>query len=516
MTIFCFRDYEKSKRRRYSNQEAHKDEPEDPEEELSTKNLGSKVKEAVQQASQERCSLAVAEAKNLKMENKELQKNSEIQMKKMEEMRRKNEELEKTRSLLEGTTKEQQERISNLIAKCIQLEKERNTLEEEKRNQLAKYRKEIENERDELDDQLTELQVKYKEAQEHLKKAQLNANTAISGDDEELNMLRSKCSELELELKSKNAQLDAQEIDLKSKEEKVVELEDKVVKLEEKIVKLEEIKQHRSKIAIAYGDRNKEYIKLQKAKDELQKTAEEKENYCAEIQKTFEGERLELQKAADEKNKECERLQKLLYEKQKLLDEKQIDNVQLSGERDVLEKNIKQNVLTQLATLETVKAECSREKEERERISAKADLLEKKLIAKEAEITALLGQKESVVAAVDQPKKKVTEKETESARSLASEKKKAVDEAAVLKRRLEAAEMELGNLRQSVQLNNHSMESSGKNKDKDAMDIKMEALQAALVQKEKLIEALKKELAANQDHLRKVIRCLRLICLTNT
>merc|ERR1719295_740923 len=60
------RDYEKSKRRRYSNQEAHKDEPEDPEEELSTKNLGSKVKEAVQQASQERCSLAEAEAKNLK------------------------------------------------------------------------------------------------------------------------------------------------------------------------------------------------------------------------------------------------------------------------------------------------------------------------------------------------------------------------------------------------------------------------------------------------------------------
>ena len=111
----------------------------------------------------------------------------------------------------------------------------------------------------------------------------------------------------------------------------------------------------------------------------------------------------------------------------------------------------------------------------------------------------------------------VKENETESARSLASEKKKAVDEAAVLKRRLEAAEMEIGNLRQSaVHLNNHTMESSGKNKDKDAMDIKMEELQAALVQKEKLIEALKKELAANQDHLRKVIICLRLICLTNT
>merc|ERR1711974_425092 len=109
----------------------------------------------------------------------------------------------------------------------------------------------------------------------------------------------------------------------------------------------------------------------------------------------------------------------------------------LSGERDVLEKNIKQNVLTQLATLETVKAECSREKEERESILAKADLLEKKLSAKETEIAALLGQKESVVAEADQLKKKVKEKETESAGSLASEKKKAVDEAGVLRSRLE-------------------------------------------------------------------------------
>merc|ERR1712108_47800 len=321
-----------------------------PKEEPSTKNLGSKVKEAVQQASQVRCSLAEAEAKNLKMENKELQKNSEIQMKKMEEMRRKNEELKMNCSLLEDSTKDQQERISNLISKLDRAEQEKATLEEEKRNHLAEYKIEIDKERNDIDEQLTELKVKYNEVQEHLKRAHLNENTAISRDDEELNMLRNKCSELELELKSKNVQLDAQEIDLKSKEEK--------------IVRLEEIKLQRAKEAIAYGDRNRENKKLQKANDELQKTAEEKENYCVKIQKAFEVERLELRE-------NCARLQKLL-------DEKQNDNAQLSGERDVLEQNIKQNVLTQLSTLETVKAECSREKEERERISAKADLLEKK------------------------------------------------------------------------------------------------------------------------------------------
>merc|ERR1711974_252901 len=444
-----------------------------PKEEPSTKNLGSKVKEAVQQASQVRCNLAEAEAKNLKMENKELQKNSEIQMKKMEE---KNEELKMNCSLLEDSTKDQQERISNLISKLDRAEQEKATLEEEKRNHLAEYKIEIDKERNDIDEQLTELKVKNNEVQEHLKRAHLNENTAISRDDEELNMLRNKCSELELELKSKNVQLDAQEIDLKSKEEK--------------IVRLEEIKLQRAKEAIAYGDRNRENKKLQKANDELQKTAEEKENYCVKIQKAFEVERLELRE-------NCARLQKLL-------DEKQNDNAQLSGERDVLGKNIKQNVLTQLSTLETVKAECSKEKEERERISAKADLLEKKLSAKETEIAALLGQKESVVAEADQLKKKVKEKETESAGSLASEKKKAVDEAGVLRSRLEAAVAEIGNLRQALQLNNHTMVLSGKNKDKAAMDIKIEELEAALAKKEELIEALRKELAANQDHLRKV------------
>merc|ERR1711974_174877 len=142
----------------------------------------------------------------------------------------------------------------------------------------------------------------------------------------------------------------------------------------------------------------------------------------------------------------------------------------------------------------------------RESILAKADLLEKKLSAKETEIAALLGQKESVVAEADQLKKKVKEKETESAGSLASEKKKAVDEAGVLRSRLEAAAAvaEIGNLRQALQLNNHTMVLSGKNKDKATMDIKIEELEAALAKKEELIEALRKELAANQDHLRKV------------
>ena len=71
-----FRDYEKSKRRRYSNQEAYKDEPKEAKQEPSTKDLGLKVSEASQEALRERSKLAEAEAKNLKMENKELQKNS--------------------------------------------------------------------------------------------------------------------------------------------------------------------------------------------------------------------------------------------------------------------------------------------------------------------------------------------------------------------------------------------------------------------------------------------------------
>ena len=46
------------------------------------------------------------------------------------------------------------------------------------------------------------------------------------------------------------------------------------------------------------------------------------------------------------------------------------------------------------------------------------------------------------------------------------------------------------------------MESSRINTDEKAA---LEELQAALAEKEKLIEALQKDLAANQDHLRKVI-----------
>ena len=507
-----FRDYEKSKRRRYSNQEGYKDEPKEPKQEQGTKDFGLK---ALQEASRERSKLAETEAKNLKMENKELQKNSEIQMKKMEEIRRKNEELEKACSMLANSTKEQNERITKL-------EKEKNTLEEEKRNDLAEYKTEIDKERNELDDRFTELQMKYNEVQEHLKKGKLKENTAISGDDEELNMLRSKCSELELELKSKNTQLDAQEIDLNSKEEKIV-------MYEEKIVKLEEIKLKRTKEAIATGGMSRRCKELQAAKDELVKVLEEKKNYCAEILKASEGmdnERLELQKAFDEKDKDFVRLQNLLNEKQKLLDEKQNDNVQLSGERDVLEKNIKQSVLTQLDTLESVKVQCSREKEEKERISAKANLLEKKLSAKETEITTMLRQKVSFVAEADQLKKRVKEKETECA-SLASEKKKALAEAEMLKRRLkekddmeaarmdgaeadvlkrklEATETELANVKQSTQMNNHTMESSRKNEDKAATDIKIEELQTALAEQEEFKKALQKELAANQDHLRKV------------
>merc|ERR1712130_263729 len=71
--------------------------------------------------------------KNLKMENKELQKNAEIQMKKMEEMRRINEGLEKNCSVLEDSLKEQ-------IKQITRLEKEKNTLEDEKRDKLAKYK----------------------------------------------------------------------------------------------------------------------------------------------------------------------------------------------------------------------------------------------------------------------------------------------------------------------------------------------------------------------------------------
>merc|ERR1719361_1548440 len=48
------------------------------------------------------------------------------------------------------------------------------------------------------------------------------------------------------------------------------------------------------------------------------------------------------------------------------------------------------------------------------------------------------------------------------------------------------------------------MESSRKNSDKAATNIKIEELQTALAEKEEFKKALQKELAANQDHLRKV------------
>ena len=459
-----FRDYEKSKRRRYSNQ----DEPKEPKQEPSTKDMGLKVKEALQEALRERSSLAEAEVKNLRMENKELQKNSEIQMKNMEELRSRNEELKEKCSLMGKITEEQKERITKL-------EKDKNSLEEEKKSELAEYKEEIEKERNEIDERLTELQVKYKEAQEHLKIVQLKENNAIPGDDEELNMLRSKCSELELELKSKNTQLDAQEIDLKSKEEKIVKLE--VIKLE------------RLKLSIEVGKAYNRCTILQKEKDELQKTVEETQKASAGT----DNDRLELQK-------DCVKLQKLL-------DEKQHELVRLSGEREVLEKNAKQDILTQLATLKSVKAECSREKEEKKKISAKANLLEKNLGAKETEVNAMSAQKESLASEVEQLTKKVKEQESDFT-ILTSEKKKALAEADVLKRRLkekdemEAAKMELANEGQSLQANDHTMESSRINTDEKAA---LEELQAALAEKEKLIEALQKDLAANQDHLRKVI-----------
>merc|ERR1712113_697147 len=112
---------------------------------------------------------------------------------------------------------------------------------------------------------------------DRLKAAQPTEN---NGEDEEVNILHSRCSELELELKSKNSQIDAQDIDLKSKEAT--------------IAKLEVIKTKRSKEAIATGQMRKRYEeekeelqevneaqqiekdKLQKEKDELQKTVLEK------------------------------------------------------------------------------------------------------------------------------------------------------------------------------------------------------------------------------------------------
>ena len=120
-----FRDYEKSKKRRYSNQ----DEPKEPKQEPSTKDMGLKVNEALQEALRERSSLAEAEVKNLRMENKELQTISEIQIKNMEELRSRNEELKVKCSLKERINEEQRERITKLC-------KERNTLEEEKRRNL--------------------------------------------------------------------------------------------------------------------------------------------------------------------------------------------------------------------------------------------------------------------------------------------------------------------------------------------------------------------------------------------
>merc|ERR1712029_824588 len=89
---------------------------------------------------------------------------------------------------------------------------------------------------------------------DRLKAAQPTEN---HGESEELNILHNRCSELELELKSKDSQINAQDIDLRSKEAT--------------IAKLEVIKTKRSKEAIATGQMRKRY---EEEKEELQKVNE--------------------------------------------------------------------------------------------------------------------------------------------------------------------------------------------------------------------------------------------------
>merc|ERR1712126_618116 len=100
-------------------------------------------------------------------------------------------------------------------------EKEKQVLEKEKEDELSTYKIEIEKERNELDErldekteQLKEMTKNYTEGVEKCKRTEAELDrlkaaepTENSGEDDEVNILHNRCSELELELKSKNSQI---------------------------------------------------------------------------------------------------------------------------------------------------------------------------------------------------------------------------------------------------------------------------------------------------------------------
>merc|ERR1712107_612387 len=92
------------------------------------------------------------------------------------------------------------------------LEKEKLVLEKEKEDELSTYKIEIEKERNELDErldekieQLKEMTKNYTEVRENCKRTEAELDqlkaahpTETNGEDEEVNILHNRCSELEL------------------------------------------------------------------------------------------------------------------------------------------------------------------------------------------------------------------------------------------------------------------------------------------------------------------------------
>merc|ERR1719192_864915 len=230
---------------------------------------------------------------------------------------------------------------------------------------------------------------------------------------------------------------------------------------------------------------------------ELQTSLSDKEQMCAE-----------LKGALGEDKEEIYRLQKLVQEKEDAL-----------GEKESMDENTKQKILTQTSELESKKEECAKEKEEKERLSAELEtkkeectrereekerisnknlLLEKKLRATQTLVELLSGQKENLASETENLNKRLKERE-EVITSFVAEKEKNAAEIDNLKRQLEAAEKKMAVLKQSHQINGHFDDAL--TQIADGTDLE---LRAYLAKKVKRIEELEHENAANQDYLQKV------------
>merc|ERR1719192_3139330 len=230
---------------------------------------------------------------------------------------------------------------------------------------------------------------------------------------------------------------------------------------------------------------------------ELQTSLSDKEQMCAE-----------LKGALGEDKDEIYRLQKLVQEKDDAL-----------GEKESMDENTRQKVLSQTseleskkeeyakekeakerlsAELETKKEECTREREEKERISNKNLLLEKKLRATQTQVELLSGQKENLASETENLNKRLKERE-EVITSFVAEKEKNVTEIDNLKRQLKAAEKKVAALKPSHQNNGHSDDALAQIADGTDLELRED-----LAKKVKRIEELEHDNAANQDYLQKV------------